>query len=345
MFSFLRRPSVVRAAQRKHDFRPCLEALEDRCVPATHNVISSADSFDPGTLRHAIAIASTGDTIRIAPFVPSIQLVLGELKVEKDLTIEGISIPAPAVAHGPFSPTTISGNFTSRVFEITSGAHVTLRNLVFTGGTGVADPEGPRVIGEGGAIFNSGELHIANSRLSGNRAHLGGGIFNEPGGTVWVQGSSLSGNTALAGWFPPPVSSSGPPRPIFAPSFGGGIYNLGELHVVDGSELSGNAATYGAGIFNEVGATVEISASTLSGNTADYGGGVYNRGTVAILDHSTLTGNTALLGGGFYNDVGGTVTIGGSGLFYNTASLGGDLYNAGVVNLVGINLIGDRYDA
>src|SRR5262249_51931521 len=34
MLTFLRHTSAVRASQRKHDFRPCLEALETRALPA-----------------------------------------------------------------------------------------------------------------------------------------------------------------------------------------------------------------------------------------------------------------------------------------------------------------------
>jgi hypothetical protein len=51
MFSFLRRTSAVRASQRKHNFRPCLEALETRALPAplfgAATILPPAPSLQP----------------------------------------------------------------------------------------------------------------------------------------------------------------------------------------------------------------------------------------------------------------------------------------------------------
>src|SRR6185436_20903526 len=46
--------------------RPRLEALEDRSLPSTLTVTSFADDGSSGTLRSAIAVANSGDTIQFA---------------------------------------------------------------------------------------------------------------------------------------------------------------------------------------------------------------------------------------------------------------------------------------
>ena len=109
---------------------------------------------------------------------------------------------------------TVSGNNTSRVFHVSANA--TISGLTITGGSSNV----------GGGIYNeyNGTLTVQNSILSGNSAsHNGGGIAN--GGTLTVVSSTLSGNSALGG---------------------GGINNDGTL-TVDSSTLSGNSASYGGG--------------------------------------------------------------------------------------------------
>jgi hypothetical protein len=364
MFSFLRRRSALRASQRKCNIRPRLEALEDRCVPTTWVVHSGADDGSSGTLRKAISDAHNGDTIEIVPAVHSIVLTQGELLIEKDLTIEapvlaqGLNeghVPhvdeghVPDGGKGPIETRpTISGNNSSRVFEIAAGHLVTLSNLIITGGN-----IGIQVAAdEGGAIFNSGTLTVSHSALSGNTNHLGGGIFNNAGGTVWVDDSTVDHNTAAASQIPVIGGIGGPGGVIGSggggggtgfvtvPGAGGGIYNLGVLHVVDGSILAYNiasgdsflsigAASAGGGIYNGAGGSVTISHSAVSANTATVGGGIYNLGAMTVEQFSGLSQNTAHFGGAIYNDVGGTVTVSDSRLSYNTAIiLGGAIYNA-----------------
>jgi hypothetical protein len=70
----------------------------------------------------------------------------------------------------------------------------------------------------------------------------GGGIAN--GGVVTVSGCTLFGNAAANG---------------------GGIYNVGQLTVRDKSTVSGNNASLGADLFEDVsaGATLSIFDSTI----------------------------------------------------------------------------------
>jgi hypothetical protein len=83
----------------------------------------------------------------------------------------------------------------------------------------------------------------------------GGGIFNQYQGTLTINNSTLSGNSAIT------VHSGFP------------------------------AGSYGGGIRNWSGATLSINNSTLSGNSAQHYGGIDNRGS-ATFQNSILAGNS-----------------------------------------------------
>ena len=144
---------------------------------------------------------------------------------------------------------------------------------------------------QGGAIYNFAILNVINSTFlsNGSSAIVGGGIVNDTTGTLTVTKSTFSDNNAL--------------------DSGGGIRNLGTLHVTD-STFSGNSAEFGGGIYN--GGTLEATDSTFSGNAAEYGGGIDNLGMLEVTN-STFSGNFALTNGG-----GGGISNFGTGTLKNT---------------------------
>ena len=113
--------------------------------------------------------------------------------------------------------------------------------------------------------------------------------------------------------------------------FGGcGIRNLGVL-TVSNISITGNgifgADCYGAGIFNDASATLDLSESTISGNAANdlngnsAGGGIANNGNMTITG-STVSYNHSDYGAGILNS--GTMTVTNSTISRNTANfLGG----------------------
>src|SRR6516225_7346848 len=97
-----------------------LEVLEDRTVPSTFTVTNNLDTgvASDGSLRGEIAAASSGDTINFDPSLAgqTITLTNGELAITQSLDIEGLGANQLAV----------SGNNASRIFDISSGATVTI---------------------------------------------------------------------------------------------------------------------------------------------------------------------------------------------------------------------------
>src|SRR5262249_18295751 len=241
------------------------------------------------TIQHAISLASSGDTIMVAPATYTDNLTIG-----KNLTIVGSSA----------GTTIIDGGGVKTVVTISNGtAHVTLskftiRHGLAANGAGV-DNAGTLVINNsvisgnvaqssttfsrGGGVYNHNMLTINNSVVRGNNANSdGGGIFNTGGMTI--NRSTVSKNTTMGD--------------------GGGMWNLGTLQI-NASTIKGNTGgailfSTGGGIANS--AAMTIVNSTISGNfTFRHGiGGIENLQGTLMISNSTISGN----GGGIAVNLG-----------------------------------------
>ena len=161
----------------------------------------------------------------------------------------------------------VSGVGSSTVFQVDSGANVTISGLTATGGVSETN---------GGAITNAGTLVLSNVAVTNSSAASnGGGIYNT--GALTVNSSEISSNSAAGN--------------------GGGIDNIGSLTVVQ-STVSGNFSGDGAAVENESSGSLTLLQSTASANAAtdDGGGTISNQNetsaAVTILE-SIVGGNTA----------------------------------------------------
>ena len=95
-------------------------------IQTTPVTVLNTNDSGPGSLRDAIAIASSGDTIAFDPSLAgqTITLTSGELAITKNLDIEGLGA----------DDLTISGNHAGRVFDISGGATVTIAGLTIADG-------------------------------------------------------------------------------------------------------------------------------------------------------------------------------------------------------------------
>jgi uncharacterized repeat protein (TIGR01451 family) len=255
---------------------------------ATFTVTTTSDS-GAGSLRQAIADAVAGDTISFSlPNGSTIVLTSGQLSIEKSLTIDGPGANA----------LTVSGNNASRVFNLVSGANVTISGITISNGAvgdlggGIYHGSGTLAItdciisgntafGHAGGILNTGTLTLTDSIVSNNTAGFAGGIDN--GGTLTIVRSTFSGNSAIG-----------------SPGRGGSIYNAGTLTVEDSTFSGSSAVDNGGAIYNVN--SIQMRGTTISNNTAGLnGGGIYNTAS-SIITNSTLSGNTAVgTGGGVFN--------------------------------------------
>ncbi len=246
-------------------------------VPVTH----SLDGSGFGTLRGSIMAApGDGHTVIIDEGVfPS--LTMGEIDVDKDLTIRGQGVNATAVTASDMS----------RIFNITgAGTDVTIEDMTLTSGRAPSENFG-NPGGNGGAVNNlGGHLTLrrvairesnagdggANGGGDGGAGGGGGGVFSSTG-DVDVIDSTIAGNSTGNG--------------------GTGIINPGRDGRGGGIEVGGDS-------------DLSVTGSLISGNLAgDRGGGIHSSGDGFTAANSTVYGNNSASGGGIYEDSSGTATL------------------------------------
>jgi hypothetical protein len=251
-------------------------------------VTNNADS-GPGSLRAAIAAAQDGDVIRFDRSLDgqTITLTSGELFINKSLEIEGLGT----------DELTVSGNGTSRVFDITaSGADVTIAGLTIADGLAT----------QGGGIENlAGILTLSHVKLANDQAvgppggpGEGGGVYNGSAATLHVIDSDFTGDVVKGG--------AAAAKGDAGIAVGGGLFNAGAA-TLDDSTFTANRAAGG-----------DSAPGGQGGN--GMGGAVGNAGALAV-HNSTFTDNQAVGGvhgrAGVYPFVG----AGGGAAIMNLASL------------------------
>jgi hypothetical protein len=293
-------------------------------------VTSAADDGSSGTLRSVIASAGPGDTITFAKALSgdTITLTQGELNITQSLDIEGPGADKLSV----------SGDNSSRVFEVAAGLSVTISGLTVTNGYAVF---------EGGGILNDGSnLTLSADTLAQNVVYesatdaspgatdlyANGGALYSVAGSVNITGCQITGNQALG------AAGLG----AFGEAYGGGVNvqaGTGAFsdstisdNVARGGDDSSNGAAQGGGIFAT--APVTITGCGINDNLARGGdnaiyanggaaGGLGFFGVSAIISDATFAGNQAIGGsGGAGGGAGGAI-----GNFLGSVSITGSTFN------------------
>ncbi len=269
------------------------------------NCIDPATDPTHCTLRAAITIANANpgpDEIDLDPTLGTYTITIpgiaedakatGDFDITGDLTINGDP-------NGTGTQSIIDGNF-DRAFDIRQTGTppfvptVSLKWVKVIGGETFSGASiGPIAIestteplGNGGGIYNAGNLTIDDSIISGNKVFdnngFGGGIYNESG-TVILNGSTVSTNNVGAG------------------GFGGGIYNASGNLTLNGSTVNTNnvgVGGFGGGIYNASGAVSVLASSSATSlikqNSTGLnggGGGIDSAGGSLTIDHSSVQAN------------------------------------------------------
>ena len=313
--------------------------------------VTNLNDSGPGSLRDAVAQAEANpgaDTITFQPLLNgTITLTTGDLAITDPVTISGSG-----------ATITISGNNSSRIFDVENPAamppidvhidHLTLSQGLdsYGGAIRVKDENlfldnvtvSGNTAGAGGGVAfyggNGAGLSVTNSLITGNSSYYGGGIaIQQASGPITLTNTQLMNNQAYL--------------------VGGGVsarLAAGASVTVTGSTITGNKAgdpmggdAIGGGLafdgYYAYGATtpITITDTTISGNTAlsgggGEGGGIYFYYIVgAVIRQSTISGNQATFAGGgleweYSGLVGMPLRIENSTIANNTAAAGGGIY-------------------
>jgi hypothetical protein len=336
--------------------------------------VTSTANTGTGSLRTAIAQSKAGDTIQFSSGLANKQITLtgGEIKIAKNLTIDGSKAPN----------VTISGNYANRIFLIEQYQTVNIKNLKLINGKAVVSGG----VGEGGAIQirEYGNVTVENSTFQGNKAGRGGAIRLGYGGSLVVRNSTFDkndGSLSNDGFSAGAIATFGAGGPagkgklvIEGSTFtnnkgvdGGAVYNLLGPVSIKNSVFKANTSTReGGAIFTDgasgsesdnLGGKITIQSSRFEGNKSVAGGGAlylwtYKADEVSITD-STIIGNTVIRGGQYNTGRGGGLEFAGSSLsvvnttFANNTSpvQGGGLWinnNISSVNIVNSTISGNK---
>ncbi len=256
------------------------------------------------------------------------------------LTIEAVDPTDPPVLDGGYSMQIMNiDNDSDNDNTGDQGADITIRNLIFQGGSGglhVYAGEANITIEDNSFIDNSaedgagayvytysGSATVRRNIFDGNNAGFGAGArVGTDSGSLAITNNTFTGNSAYDG---------------------GGVYvrtNSGTASLTNNTFSGNSAADYGGGAYVwTYSGTATLTNNTFSGNSADFdgiGGGAYvwiYSGT-ATLTNNTFSGNSAAnFGGGAYLETSSdsaTANIYNNIIYSNAANAGGndgdDLY-------------------
>jgi hypothetical protein len=232
-------------------------------APADARVIrvANCDDAGPGTLRNAVALASSGDLITLK------QLACNDIV----LTSGQIVVPQASLTLVGNRKVTVDGNRNGRVFLHSGTGTLRLESL------SVANGVEPGTFVFGGCIYSWGRVELFHARVHHCTAQRRGGLEPEAYGggiaaaSVLVLHSKVYSNVAE----------------LFGK--GGGIYSWGAVRIHQ-SQLYDNRAYEGGAVASER-EPVSVSYSRIERNHADSRGGAIAAWGDATINKTTIAGN------------------------------------------------------
>ena len=258
---------------------------------ATYTVSTTAGDSSAGSLREAVGLASSGDTIAFAPSLSGrIRLDGGTpIVVDKNLTINGPGAGTLA----------IDGRGTTAILSVASDAALTISGLTLR--SGFSASSGAAITNEGTGTLSLSAMIVTLCRSSG----LGlAAVVNAAGGALDVTDSSFTSNVNDAG---APAISNTAALTITNSSFTsnqGGVHSsavettgdTGPVSITDtqfGSNHGGGSGV--AALYINGAAPVTVTGSSFSGNgNDDQGAALLVDGLAAptiMIDETSFTGN------------------------------------------------------
>lgn len=334
-----------------------LDTIADDGQCALREAIIAANT---DTATGGCAAGSGADTIGFASSLPqpaTFTLTLigadedsaatGDLDITSVITVEGLGA----------NQIIMDGNDTDRVFDVLSGANLTVSGVTVRNGNPGAAAEGSGIqsagrlnfsdgvvtLNQGNGITNAGGLAVlANVNVTNNQGY---GIYNFKLGALTYTGGEVSANQN-GGIYNTVATATLNSISVINNTGAGGIANVGSatsrLTVMNSLIKDNSSSTNGGGIRSDGTQNIaDIRNSTISSNQAALaGGGVFNFGIMTLIGN-TIENNNARTGGGVHH-FGGQISMSNATISGNTVSdNGGGLYNRDSATLVNITLSGN----
>lgn len=234
-----------------------VSANENRAVGScTAGSASSAD---------VIVLPTAGPYSLYRSEAPGGDTYLGDLDITQSVSIIGRTTNKASIKAEPTQ-------LQDRIFHIRNASVVTFSNLSIEGGNATGAP-GAYNTGRGGGILNeSGTLTIQYSLITSNQGPTAGGaIENHSGSSITIKWSTIQNNSS---------------------SYGGGIFNDGNVTLYSSLIYSNTATVNGGGLHNNSNsAHMYLTNVTVSANQSPDGWGIFNQGGLEIKN-STFAYNS-----------------------------------------------------
>jgi hypothetical protein len=248
------------------------------------------------------------------------------LSSQKTITLSTI------IEGGSLGRVILSGNNITRLLVVTSGASLSLNNLVLRDGRVSAHDFGGAAV-----LVLHGQLAVAHSSFLNNTSYkVGGAVSVISGSLTSIADSYFAGNQSTdeyggAVYSLVPFSINGTTFYSNSSQYGGAIYDDASLLTLTNSSLYENSALYSGGsMYLSHGArltNVAIYSNTaLSGDS--WGAGVDDEASEPVwMDHVQIYGNTVFTGNANYAGAGmtvfyGALTLSNSSVYSNVALSG-----------------------
>jgi len=283
--------------------RLTLEHLENRTVPSTFNAATVSDLI--ADINAANAAGGSNTITLIAPTTAPYNLIAVDNTTDGATGLPVVAAKDNLTILGNGDTIARSAGPAFRLFDVASGASLTLQNLTLQGGWAL----GSGVSAEGGGIYNQGTLDlngvtVQNNVAQGNNGGLlgrpgqnaaGGGIYSS-GALTLEGGTTVHNNQALGGAGGISLQFGGATGGAGGSGFGGGLYVSGGGVTLINSTLSSNTAQGGQGGFGGIINKPVYGYGGAGGN--GFGGGLYAGGGAVSLRSATVDENTAQGGAG-----------------------------------------------
>lgn len=283
-------------------------------APTGNDGPTCASSQPCRTLQHAVDVAVTGDTIKVAAgqytgvsprFNPyEGQTVTQVVYISKTVVIRGGYTTAFVEPPDPVANATIfNAQQQGRVFHIFGNVAPALEGLRITGGVAVTGTNYG-----GGVYIRLAQVQLTRCQVYGNAATYGGGLWLDTSPST-LSNNSIYSNTATDG--------------------GGLVLNSSNNARVSGNTIYTNTAGYsGGGLYLTNSSAVQIDNNTIISNSAvENGGGLFMANSTGQINNNKIAANYAGYSSGGLHLSQGSAQVSGNMIVSNTAAYdGGGVY-------------------